>query len=186
MKRLLEERLSGLDENTVGEVKRALTVPHVNPKKEWRSMPYLKDDLVCQILIELKISQNFGSSLYSGETNKAPLKRVYYGIRSMGELPDKFLNSLTNWEKIYFSAGRWKIRNPDLKEPIDVLTARHLYTGLGLLYSHHYKRKAKGRYERDIKLPEDKDVRKAYNRILKAYKEKQRKKEKKVIQGELF
>ncbi|UZE94215.1 MAG: hypothetical protein IB618_01430 [Candidatus Pacearchaeota archaeon] len=197
MKKLLEERLIGLNEEIFEEIKRALSIPYINPKKEWRSMPYLKDDLNNAIVGYLsrisRVSRNFKSNLYS-TINKEPLKRVYYGIKSTDELPKEFMNSLTDWEKVYFFAGRWDIRKPNFTEPIDVLTVKHVYEGLNLVNKHHFKRKAKGQYTRQLELPERKEVREAYKRIIKAYEEKlvpkkeERKTEEKqkIVQEALF
>jgi len=168
-KELLETRLQGIDRETWQDVKRALCEPHINPTEEKmrKRMPYLKDDLAPAIAGRI-IAAGFASTLY-GAINKNPLKRVWYGIMSTGELPENFLKRLSEWERVYFFAGRWKIRSPDLKEPPVVLTVRHLNEGLNKVYNDHYTRKAKGEYESNLVLPEGNDIREAYKRIIDAY-----------------
>lgn len=181
MVEILEQRLVGVDENADKQVRTALSIPHINPRERWQNMPYLKynltDRIVDAILPEIKIggivllkkrARNFSQNLYS-VVNKDPLKRVYYGVLSTGEMPKKFLEALTDWEKVYFFAGRWTIRDSDLSEPLDVLTVRHLKAGLENLYEGHYVRKAKRQYTRQLQLPEGKEVREAYRRIISAY-----------------
>jgi len=172
---LLEHRLESVNEDEFEQLKRALSIEHINPQEHWESMPYLKFGLVRKIAEYLSARSNsspeFSRGLYSGQLNKEPLKRVWYGARSLGEVPRQFLDALTDWEKIYFLAGRWDIRNPNLNVPVEVLTIEHLKDGLNCLYRNHYVRRAKGEYERDIELPEDGDVREAHKRIMQAYPE---------------
>lgn len=162
--------LDNLNKTIIKEVKTALSVPHTNPRKH--QQPYLKYDLVEAICTHVGIihKKNFNENLYS-EINKEPLKRVWYGIESTGKIPEEFLNHLSDWQKIYFFAGRWAIRNPDLDEPISILTIRHIKKGLDLLYEHHYVRKARGEYKRRLRIPEDAEIRKTYHRLLKLLKD---------------
>jgi hypothetical protein len=173
-KELLEKRLERVSPEKVALVKRALIMPHINPRERFQEMPYWKGEWTDEIA---KAVTPFGdgvfdknlSNRFCNAVNKAPLKRVYYGIRSTGTLPEEFLKALTQWEGVFFYAGRWDIRHPDLTEPLDVLTVRHLRAGLNLLYSHHYRRKNRGIYTSELVLPENKEIREAYKRILAAY-----------------
>lgn len=167
-KDLLEKRLACINESTIKKVKIALSTEHINPREHWESMPYLKYDLrdaICGYLSET-CKKEFKKDVYAA-INKEPLKRVYYGIKSTGAMPADFLNCLTDWEKVYFFAGRWAIRNPKLFEPIEVIAIKHIKEGLDSLYKHHYMRKAEGLYISELRLPEDAQIRDAYSRIVK-------------------
>ncbi|MEM2933003.1 MAG: hypothetical protein QW622_02240 [Candidatus Pacearchaeota archaeon] len=173
-KELLEKRLEIVSPQEFEMLKLAFQVPHINPQANWREMPYLKEDLANAIASYLAQNSDtnfhsFKQALYRGPINKEPLKRVYYGLRSLGKVPRVFFNALTNWEKVYFLGGRWVIRNPNLNLPLDVITIEHLRQGLDNLHKHHYIRKANGQYERDIKLPESDEIRACYKRIMQAY-----------------
>jgi len=185
---ILEKRLRSVDTDNFERVKAALTAWHINPQQDWRRMPYLKDDLAPAITGRIMASPSFARILYN-TINKAPLKRVFYGILSTGEIPEDFLSRLSNWERTYFFAGRWKIRKPNLTEPLSVLTVRHLKQGLDSLYEHHYVRKARGEYTRQLELPEDKQVNEAYKRIIGNYLgrfETPAPEPSKPVQGQLF
>ncbi|PIO01095.1 hypothetical protein COT60_02235, partial [Candidatus Pacearchaeota archaeon CG09_land_8_20_14_0_10_30_9] len=78
MLNLLEDRLEILDASTVLKVLSALKEPHINPRENWRKMPYLKDELVFRISDEIAADTGFGRILYSA-VNKDVLKRVLYG-----------------------------------------------------------------------------------------------------------
>lgn len=172
MVELLEQRLSKVSNEGVEQVRTALSVPHINPRENWQNMPYLKYDLTERIAQAILASRDFAPVLYSA-VNKDPLKRVYYGFLSTGKMPDEFLKSLTEWERVYFFAGRWTTRDADLSEPIDVLTVRHLERGLDNLYEGHYVRKARGEYTRQLILPQGKEIREAYKRIISDYEKVQ-------------
>lgn len=163
----LEGKLAYLDEATIKAVKIALSATNINPKLRWRSMPYQKYDLTDAIRTYLAetCQKEFKKNLYSA-INKEPLKRVWYGIKSTGMIPAEFLNCLTDWQKVYFFAGKWAIRRPRLVESIEVLTITHIKEGLDSLYKHHYIRKAHGKYKSELRLPEDAAVRAAYKRIV--------------------
>ena len=148
-------------------VRRALSVPHINPRSNWQKMPYFKYDLsdrIAQLLGEGEFSNNLNSSV-----NKDVLKRVYYGILSTGEISREFLEKLTNWEKIYFFRGRWSERDPNLSHPLLVLASEHIHLGLENLHRDHYVRKAKGVYRSEKKFPEADFIREDYQKIMDSF-----------------
>ena len=160
----LEKRLGKLASPIVDAVKEAFSVDHVNPQKNWRSMPYLKDELADEVASNIG-NPGFRSNLYSA-VNKDVLKRVYYGILSSGKLPKEYMQALTDWEKVFLFRGRWSERHPDLDEELPTLTSKHLCLGLNKLESDHYVRKAKGQYSSDKKFPEADRVREDHKRIV--------------------
>jgi len=175
----LEKRLESVGHTEEG-VKDALEEQHINPRERWDNMPYLKSDLTVAIVNHFPgTSSEFSNTLYSSATRKEPLKRVYYGILSTGNLPEDFLQVLTDWEKIYFFAGRWAIRQPDLSVPFDVLTSEHLLSGIERLYSEHYTRKAAKTYKAEIILPESNRIRTEARDIIRKYQKKRDAREKK-------
>lgn len=175
----LEERLSArfsagpstfsqeTQEAIVNSIKSAFSVSHINPRQDYSLMPYLKYDLVEAIIGFLTkngadLDENFCNKLY--KINKEPLKRVYYGMLSTGNLPSEFLNSLTDWEKIYFFAGRWCKRdhpflvnnfNIELKngEELYLFVSDYLLAGINLLKKVHREK-----YNCEVLLPEEKKV----------------------------
>lgn len=160
----LEDRLERVSADSVYGVISALKVPHINPRENWSAMPYLKDDLTIRISEGIGESNDFAQVVYSA-VNKDVLKRVLYGIMSVGEMPPEFLQALTPWEKVYFFRGRWYERTPDLSEPLEVLTSKHIHCGLEQLHADHFKRKAKGVYTSTKKFPEADRIRADYQRI---------------------
>ncbi len=169
MVKSLVDRISEIEDLEVvtSSVLNALSVPHINPKEVWETMPYLKYNLVDEVASHIG-NKDFSNNLYNS-VNKDVLKRVYYGIRSTGRIPSEFLEKLTNWEKVYFFRGRWSERNPDLSEPLLVLTSKHLYLGLDKLHKDHFVRKAKGKYGSSKKFPESDSVREDCKNIIKFY-----------------
>ncbi len=170
-------RIRSLSEKEIECFKEGLSYRHCNPKRERFDLPYLKKDLV-QVIARAIVPrkkqgemQRFARNLYSA-VNKEPLKRVNYGIRSTGQLPFNFTNSLSNWENIYFFRGKWSIRGSNFEEPIDVIAARHMLMGLEDLYRDHYVRKASGEYESQLELPEDEQVRNQCRQVLREYRER--------------
>lgn len=171
MAQTLEERLSTVTPEDFESLRYALQCSHVNPSAEHKSMPYFKFDLTNRIARYLaqnsEIPEDFEGALDT--VNKDPLKRVYYGIRSLGKMPSNVLNALTDWQKVYFLAGRWKIKQPNLQEPGQVIVAKHLLEGLKNLYEQHFVRKAKGQYTRQLEMPEDGETREQARQIILAY-----------------
>jgi len=170
-KRSLIDRIGEIGnlEEVTSSVCNALSVPHINPREVWETMPYLKYDLSDEVALYIG-DKDFRHNVYNS-VNKDVLKRVYYGIRStdMNKVPLEFLEKLTNWEKVYFFRGRWKKRNPDLSEPLLVLTARHMDIGLDMLHEDHFVRKAKRKYKSSKKFPESDSVREDCSRIIENY-----------------
>lgn len=171
MKKTLEERLLDIIPEDYNILKHALQFPHVNPRQEWQSMPYFKYDLAKRIINYLTQHGNTRSSFSTAldTINKAPLKRTYYGIRSLGKVPESVLDALTDWQKIFFLTGRWQIKHPNLNEPGQVIVARHLLAGLENLYEQHFVRKAQGEYTRQLNIPEDAETRKQARQIICSY-----------------
>lgn len=186
------EKLIGLSEGEQDQVRGAFSYRRCNPKRERHDLPYLKYDLT-KAIVQAIISASdvdeqgrFDKNLY-GTVRKEPLKRVNYGIRSTGNLPFNFLTALTNWERVYFFRGRWAIQNPNLDEPTEVVTAKHVLEGVGKLYQDHYVRKADGQYVSDINLPEDAEIRKQCRQVIGDYRRKKEEPKKpKLKQKRLF
>jgi len=170
----LEERLGKVPAEDFEKLKLALQVPHINPREDYQSMPYLKVDLVDRIINYLSkinpVPNSFRNALYHGKINWKPLKRVIYGKESVGTIPQTYFGALTDYEKIYWLVGRWFIRKPDLTQSIELLTASHIYEGLNNLHELHFKQKAKRKYKRSVKLPESDIIRRNYWEILEESK----------------
>ena len=173
MTQTLEDRLSVIDQGDYDILRSALQLVHINPVQERHSMPYFKYELVNRIMRYLTqhsdTRENFGSAL--DVINKAPLKRTYYGIRSLGKIPESVLNALTNWQKIFFLTGRWEIKHPVLSEPGQVIVARHLLAGIENLYEQHFVRKAEGQYTRQLDIPEDSETREQARLVIHSYED---------------
>jgi len=166
------EKIITLSEHKEDLVRQALYKEHCNPERERFNLPYLKYDLTRAIVEAILEGHSERKKFYNilyHTINKDVLKRVNYGIRSTGKLPKDFLDSLSNWEAVYFFRGRWKIREPNLEEPIIVLTSRHLLEGVRELYKDHYVRKAKGEYISNKTFPEDEEVKKQCRNIIECY-----------------
>ena len=151
-------------EDLTTSVCNALSVP-----RKWNIGHIFQVEMVNEILPVME-NKNFRHSLYSINTDV--LKRVYFGFLSTGELPKEFLGRLTDWEKVYFLRGRWSEKNPDLSEPLLILTSRHLYLGLNDLHRDYYIMKAKGKYKSGRKFPESDSVREDYWKIIRNYQNK--------------
>jgi hypothetical protein len=193
-KLFLEERLAPLDIQTKNEAICEIKEEKVNPKLHYLKMPYLKDDLVNKIFgyfVErnVSINQNVRKQLYSGSTNKTPLKRVYYGMLKKNciyrELPTSFLNALYDPEKIYLFAGIWTTNNFNANASNNLAFSHAisslLVKGIDTLYKHHYIRKAQNEYTRDIMLPYDDKIRQDYKVLTEMLNKRQTEKKQKLI-----
>ncbi|MEA3329706.1 MAG: hypothetical protein U9Q06_03100 [Nanoarchaeota archaeon] len=155
----LEKRLELVGPEEARQVITALKKPNINPQSERARMPYyayqLNEEVAKAIKTENpgKFARNLGSKI-----PKHPLKRVYYGILSAGNLPDKFIEALTNWERVYLYAGKWNIRNPDFSQELPQITVAHLNSGIECLRNYHNKGV--------LNLPESKRIKKDRNRLL--------------------
>ncbi|HRZ85150.1 MAG TPA: hypothetical protein P5277_00035 [Candidatus Paceibacterota bacterium] len=169
MRELLEKRLEIVSSEEFESLKRALLKEHINPKENYKIMPHLKKDLCKVIAKRIHSNDDFESNLYSGQINKEPLKRTYYGILSTDTqvIPRTFFQALNFWERVYFFTGRWNIIDPDFSDDLPTLTVKHLKEGLNCLYKKHYIKKANEEYNREIQLPGGTEVREAYKRIIK-------------------
>jgi hypothetical protein len=161
----LEIRLNRVSDESVQRVLTAFREPHINPRDIFRKLPYMKKNWTDKIAEKIGSPEEFSDTLYTS-VNKDVLKRVYYGILSTGNVPQEYLDALTNWERIYLFRGRWSERDPNLDEPLTVMTSRHLYFGVNKLHQDHYVRKAEGEYDSDKKFPESDRIREDYKRIV--------------------
>lgn len=167
----LEERLKNVDNDDVkGRLITELDNPRINPadQKIWSKFPkengysykYAYTDALAEYFknrgIPFKDHENFRISIYNAQLNKDLIKRIFYGLLSVPNVPKEVLSPLTNWEKLYFFGGAWWKRNTIglYEKTVPEITGIYIKEGIDGLHKLHHVKKAKGEYSRDIKLPE--------------------------------
>ena len=177
MKEDLESRLREIPDSANLKFVQEATRPRINPAENFREMPYLKYDLVNAIGNYFRngginLTDSFERDIYSSQLNKEPLKRTYYGMLSAKGIPIEVINSLDNkFELVYLYAGIWERASVSENNPAHLNVAIALNTGLNCLYKHHYIRKARGKYSREIRLPRGKEIREVYKKFIEEQKQ---------------
>ncbi len=173
----LEERLENVDNDDVkNRLIAELSKPRINPadRSMWYKFPkqngfsykYAYTDELAEYFkrrgVPFKDHENFRISIYNAQLNKDLIKRIYYGVLSVPNVPKEILAPLTNWEKLYFFAGAWWKRDTTelYDKPVPEIVGIYIKYGIDKLHELHHVKKAKGQYLREIKLPESQYYRK--------------------------
>ncbi len=181
----LYENLSRIERATIASVVSVLQQADFNPSATPAEMPYMKPDL-CSGIIE-KLGDCFiptmeADTLYH-TIPKEPMKRIYYGLRLLDEMPANFMKALhcdeySNWLEMCFAVGAWARRYPlegqtysgmpenVMQMTLSELVARYTRDGMDRLGREYYRRKKKGEYDAHQQIPFDSQIRDELNRAI--------------------
>ena len=100
------------------------------------------------------LSEQFAGNLYR-KLNKDVMKKIVYGILSFPNIPLVIYERLTDWEKLCFAAGVYKIEGMrDMKyRPIAEIIRAYIKEGIDYLHKVHAVKKGHGQYETLLKIP---------------------------------
>jgi len=168
---MLENTLNDLPLRTRHELISGSKQPKINPQDHWRSMPYLKEDLVPKIMNYflkkgVNLGSDFGDKVYNS-INKEPLKRVYYGMKTEDnngiminrDFPKEVLEAVANegewgrWADLYAFAGIWNSNTANFEKSNYGIMRDLVTAGISEMFKVHNAFVKKEKYKNEMSLP---------------------------------
>ncbi|KYK27169.1 hypothetical protein AYK26_00550 [Euryarchaeota archaeon SM23-78] len=198
----LEERLKNIDKHSLKE---ALLTPLILPREAMRRVGYYKYNITDNlqrylynrgVRLQEKPKYSVGENIYS-IIRKEPLKRVQYGMINSDKIGDDVFKALTDWEATYFLAGVWNKKSTLSEEyrynrevlerqPVELIVAETIATGVYRLRKIHEKQTRAGKYKTQAELPYSKEILRRYYDLRNKLRNQNNQKQKESKQLKLF